>query len=144
MPDWLEKQRGLCEKLIEYFKKKKLNAIILKDSKKPYVRVFFSEKIFFDCQLKSIKSRYVQSVWLIPKMFFDRDLHYVVYDEKNDCFYIASGIDVIRNAKEELSTYKKKLVYLVVPTSIFIAVHAWVNRRKIDTEKKLQRKISDF
>lgn len=144
MADWAEKQRDLCEKLVDYIKKKKLKAVILKDGKKPYVRIFLSEHIFYDCHLKSVKSHFVQNVWLVPKMFFNRDVHYAVFDEKRKYFYIINGIDVERCAKEERSTYKKSLIYLVIPMSAFLPIHAWIKRRKIEAEKRLQKRISDF
>lgn len=144
MPNWVESQRNLCEKLVNYITKKKLKAVILQDGRKPYVRIFFSKKIFYDCHLKSVKSHFVQNVWLVPKMFFNRDVHYVVYDEKREYFYIMNGTDIERVAKEELSTYAKKLVYLVVPMPSFLPIHVWIRRRKREAEKRLQKRISDF
>lgn len=144
MPDWAQKQRELCEKLVDYIKSKKLKAVILKDGRKSYVRIFFSERIFYDCHLKSVKSHFVQNVWLVPKMFFSRDIYYVVYDEKRKYFYIISGIDAERSAKEERSTYKTNLIYYVVPMASFLPIHAWIKRRKIEAEKRLQKRISDF
>ena len=55
-----------------------------------------------------------------------------------------SGLNVEKYAKEEMSTYKKKLIYLVVSMSGFIPIHAWIKRREVEAEKRLQRRITDF
>jgi len=142
--DWLAKQRELCQKLVEYLTKKNIKAVILNDGKKPYVRIFFGKKIHYDCYLKAVKSEFVQSVWIVPKIFLDRDFQYVVYVEKKKYFYIMSGLDVEKYAKEEMSTYEKKLIYLVVSMSGFIPIHAWIKRREVEAEKRLQKRITDF
>lgn len=142
--NWLQKQRELCQKLVDYLMRKYIKAVILSDGKKPYVRIFFNKSIHYDCQLKAVKSQYVTNVWLVPKMFFSRDFHYVVYDEKEDHFSIINGIDVSMVSKEEMSTYQKKLVYLVVPMASFIPIHAWVNKRKKEAERRVQKRLIDF
>lgn len=142
--DWLTQQRELCQKLLEYLTKKRIKAVILTDGKKSYVRIFFGKKIHYDCYLKAVKSEFAQSVWIVPKMFLNRDFQYVVYVEKKNYFYIMSGLNVEKYAKEEMSTYKQKLIYLVVAMSGFIPIHAWIKRREVEAEKRLQRRITDF
>jgi len=142
--NWLAKQRNICQKLVEYLTRKNIKSIILSDGKKPYVRIFFNKVAHFDCQLKSVKSQFVTSVWLVPKMFFNRDFHYVVFDEKNEHFHIINGIDVLTTSMEQVSTYQKKLVYYVVPMNSFLPIHAWINRRKKEAERRVQKRITDF
>lgn len=144
MSDWLARQRELCQKLVDYLMRKQVKSVILSDGKKPYVRIFFNKSIHFDCQLKSVKTNYVQNVWLVPKIFFNRDFCYVVYDGKNDHFYIINGIDVPMVCSEKMSEFQKKLVYLVVPMASFIPIHAWVNKRKKEAERRVQKRITDF
>lgn len=142
--NWQQKQRELCTKLVEYLTKKNIKSTILSDGKKPYVRIFFGKKIHYDCYLKAVKSEFAQNVWIVPKMFFNRDVYYIVYVEKKNYFYIMSGLDVEKYAKQEMSTYEKKLIYLVVAMSGFIPIHAWIKRREVEAEKRLQRRITDF
>jgi len=145
MPEnWVKKQRELCEKLSSSLLRNYIKSAILSDGKKPYVRIFFSGDIHFDCQVKGIKTHFVQNVWLVPKLFFSRDFHYVVYCEKEDHFNIINGIDVPMVSKEERSTYQKNLVYFVVPMSSFIPIHAWLNKRKKEAERRVQKCLTDF
>jgi len=147
MPDyqaWLEKHNKTIEKGKKLIKKYGFKVIIIQNDKKSsFLRIKFGRKKV-DFQVKTIKTKFVRSIWLCKKERFNRDDFYLLYASKEKSFSVASGHDIDREGEYRDSEWAKGTKYIVVQNSVFRPANPFFKLMKSRYEGELQQRMNQW
>jgi len=142
--NWLDNQNTITEKALELIKQFGFKAILIHQERKPnFVRITIGKKRL-DFFMKSVRSRFVKSVWLCKKEDFNIRNNYLIYMEKEEKFLISTGGEIDKKAEFRDSEYHKDVKYIVVPMDMFRSAKVFLKAMKNRYDAMMQRRMNDF
>lgn len=142
---WLENQKDLCRKGLIIVQNSGLKGVIIENEGRPnFIRLYFKDK-HVDFFVKSVKSRWVKSIWICKVKDMKPRHNWLIYCEKEKQWSIVLG-DVILNQGErrESDLRKTKEEYYVIPSEVLRGAKTYFKYMKKRFEEQLQRRLTEW